>query len=165
MSEESSPRLDQLILKYAGQKTAREIAELSGEPESRVLSRKDELLDAIDILTVDQKRQQLLVKLQVIADEAHEMAQTADHKTAAGLFNSATTAINSSLKQVAALEAKMGGEVQALNEKRVRELLRLVDMTVVKAVDVIADRYDLDHGDLMAVFQEKLVEAAREIEA
>lgn len=165
MSEENSPRLDALILKYAGQKTAREIAELSGESQERVLTRKDELLDAIDILTVDQKRQQLMVKLHQIADEAHEMASTADHKTAAGLFNSATTAINAVLKQVATLESKLGGEVQALNEKRVRELLRLVDATVVKAVDVIADEHDLDHSELMAVFQEKLVEAAREIEA
>lgn len=158
-------RVDNLIWRYIGQKTVREISELTGLKPEEVLRRKNELLDSVDALSIDEKRQRLLIELDGMARDARDRAKDASDEFYAGTVNAATGAIKTMLAELARMQKQDSGKIEALNQLRIRELLRLVDATVARSVREIAATHDLDETELMEVFQGHLVEAARELEA
>lgn len=158
-------RVDELIWKYIGLKSVREIASLTGIKPEEVLRRKNELLDGVDVLSIQQKRQRLLIELDGMARDARERASGASDEFYAGTINASTGAIKTMLSELARQEKQDSGKIEALNQLRIRELLRLVDATVARSVREIASTHDLEEAELMEVFQGHLVEAARELEA
>src|SRR5690625_7746741 len=68
-------RVDALIWKHAGVRPVREIAEMAGVRPDEVLRRKNELLEEVDVLTIQQKRQKLLIELDGIARDARKRAE------------------------------------------------------------------------------------------
>lgn len=158
-------RVDELIWKHIGLKSVREISAMAGIKPEEVLRRKNELLDGIDVLSIQQKRQRLLIELDGMAREMRERARGASDEFAAGMVNASTTNIKTYLQELARMEKADSGKIEALNQLRIRELLRLVDATVARSVREIASTYDLDETELMEIFQGHLVEAARELEA
>lgn len=168
MSEElehiDQDRIDKAIWKSIGVKSVRQIANDTGLKPEEVLRRKNELLDEVDVLSIQQKRQRLLIELDGMARDARKRAEGVIDEYAAGLWNAATSAVKTMLTELARMERQDSGKIEALNNLRIRELLRLIDVTVARAITEIANTHDLEEAELMEVFQGHLVEAARGIE-
>lgn len=157
-------RVDSIIWKHIGLKSVREIAELCGIKPEAVLRRKNELLDEIDVLSIAEKEARILVELDGMARDAREKAQTISSEFYAGTINASVSALKTMLSQLDRLKKQDQGKIEALNQLRVKELLRLVDETVARSVREIAATHDLDETELMEVFQGHLVDAARELD-
>ena len=168
MSEElehiDRDRIDKAIWKSIGIKSVRQIADETGLKPEEVLRRKNELLDEVDVLSIQQKRQRLLIELDGMARDARERAANTVDEFYSGMLNSSVAAIKTMLTELARMERQDSGKIEALNNLRIRELLRLIDVTVARAVTEIANTHDLEEAELMEVFQGHLVEAAREVE-
>lgn len=165
MSGIDDERVSEIIWKHIGLKSVREIAELCGIKPEAVLRRKNELLDEIDVLSIAEKEARILVELDGMARDAREKAQTISSEFYAGTINASVSALKTMLSQLDRLKKQDQGKIEALNQLRVKELLRLVDETVARSVREIAATYDLDETELMDVFQGHLNDAAREIES
>lgn len=163
--EASDDRINQIIWKQAGLKSVREISELTGLKPEEVLRRKNELLEEVDVLSIQQKRQRLVIELEGMARDMRERSHGASDEYAAGMINSANGLIKTMLQEMARMEKQDTGRIEALNQLRVKELLRLVDETVARSVREIAATHDLEETELMEVFQGHLVDAARELES
>lgn len=158
-------RVDEIIWKHIGLKSVREIAELCGIKPEAVLRRKNELLDEIDVLSIAEKEARILVELDGMARDMRERAANTIDEYASGMINSSVAALKTMLSQLDRLKKQDQGKIEALNQLRVKELLRLVDETVARSVREIAATHDLDESELMEVFQGHLVDAARELES
>lgn len=157
-------RVDELIWKHIGLKSVRDIAEMTGLKPEEVLRRKNELLDGIDVLTVREKQARILVELDGMSREMRERARNTVDEFASGMVNSAVAALKTMLQQLDRLQKQDDSAVNALNDLRRRELLKLVDATVQKTLTEIAATYDLEKSKLLEIFQGHLVESARELE-
>lgn len=158
-------RVDEIIWKHIGLKSVREIAELCGIKPEAVLRRKNELLDEIDVLSIAEKEARILVELDGMARDMRERAANTIDEYASGMINSSVAALKTMLSQLDRIKKQDQGKIEALNQLRVKELLRLVDETVARSVREIAATHDLDETELMEVFQGHLVDAARELES
>ncbi len=119
------------------------------------------MLESVDDLTIQQHQQKLMVNLQEMADAAQDDYKNAPMEFKAGILNSAIAATKEVLKQLAAISRQTDDKVVALNNLRVRELLRLMDRVVETGAKKLADDHDLDFDDVMAVFLTRLeIEAA-----
>lgn len=168
MSEEleliDQDRIDKAIWKSIGIKSVRQIANETGLKPEEVLRRKNELLDEVDVLSIQQKRQRLLIELDGMARDSRDRAANTVDEFYSGMLNSSVAAIKTMLTELSRMERQDSGKIEALNNLRIRELLRLIDVTVARAVTEIANTHDLEEAELMGVFQGHLVEAAREVE-
>ena len=158
-------RVDRIIWANIGLKSVREIANLAGLKPEEVLRRKSELLDEIDVLSIAEKEARILVELDGMARDAREKAQTISSEFYAGTINASVSALKTMLSQLDRIKKQDQGKIEALNNLRVKELLRLVDETVARSVREIAATHDLDESKLMEIFQGHLVDAARELES
>lgn len=157
-------RLERLIWKSAGRKSIRKLAEETGLDAAYLLRVRNEMLDSVDDLTVRQKRTKLLVELEEIAEKAREDAEDATYEFKAGLLNSAVAAMKTILVE---LNRTAKGEQEAidrLNQLRINELIRLIELSVAKTFAVISERHDISEEELFDVFQGYLKPAAQEIE-
>lgn len=157
-------RISEIIWRHAGLKPVRDIAEMTGLKPEDVLRRKNELLDGVDVLSIQQKRQRLLIELDGMARDARERASGASDEFYAGTINASTGAIKTMLSELARQEKQDSGKIEALNSLRIRELLKLIDSTVSRAVTEIAATHKLEEAEIMEIFQGHLVEAARELD-
>jgi succinate dehydrogenase/fumarate reductase flavoprotein subunit len=163
---EVDARIERLVFRYAGQKTVREIGELAGITPDQVIRVKQRVFDNIDVLDINQRRAKLMMDLQTIADEAIEAFRNESEAKAKGpLLSAATQAIKSVLAEVRNLEKQSTGEVNALNAKRVEELLRLVDVVVMELIDFVVENTDLEQETLLILVQKLLVKAAQEADS
>src|SRR5690606_38089768 len=141
MSEGLMERLDDrvrgLIWRGMGVESARETAEKVGMKPDEVLRIRKELLDSVDALTVQQKRQKLIVDLQDIAQRVQEDYDSAPWEFKAGLMNSGISAMKTVLVELNRTAKGEQEAVDRLNELRVRELLRLIDVSVSKTFTVL----------------------------
>lgn len=158
-------RVDRIIWANIGLKSVREIANLAGLKPEEVLRRKSELLDEIDVLSIAEKEARILVELDGMARDMRERAANTIDEYASGMINSSVAALKTMLSQLDRLKKQDQGKIEALNQLRVKELLRLVDETVARSVREIAATHGLDESELMEVFQGHLVDAARELES
>lgn len=159
--EVDQDRIDRIIWRHIGLKPVSWIAEQAGVRPDEVLRRKTELLEGIDVLSIQEKRTKLLIELDEVVARARERFETASDEFSAGLLNSAIAGVKTILVELARMEAKDSDAVEKLNNLRIRELMRLVDGTVSATLREIAGTYDLDEAELMEIFQEHLVEEAR----
>lgn len=162
--EDSMDRADKIIMRHIGRKPISEIAKLIGWKPEEVMRRKSELINSIDVLTIQEKRAKILYELDEMAAKAREKAESTIDEYAAGLLNSAAAAMKTVLVELARMEKQDSGAVEKLNQLRVRELMRLVDAVVVSSVREIAATHKLDESELLEVFQEHMVEEARALE-
>lgn len=165
IEEFDQDRIDGIIERNVGVISIREIAAMTNLTPDAVMRRKVELIDSIDVLTIQQKRQKLMVELDGMARDAREKAKNISEEFYAGTINASTGAIKTLLQELARMEKQDSGKIEALNQMRVTELLRLIDETVARSVAEIARTHDLEEKDLMEVFQGHLVEAAQEVES
>src|SRR5690606_13464349 len=161
---EISQRVERIIWKSMGQKSAREVSEETGLTPEKVLAIRKELLERVDDLSIKHLKQKLLVDLQTMADEARDRAARMPDEFYAGAVNASVSAIKAVLVELNRLTKDDDEKIERLNAMRVRELLSLVDRGVVRSAEALAAQYNIDVGDILNVFNEELVEAAKEMD-
>lgn len=162
---EIDSRIEKLIWRSIGRKPVRKMAEETGLPVEMVARIRTELLDGVDELTIDQKRTKLLVDLQDIADTARSDYDSADDTDSGSkLLTVAVGAIKTVLGEMRQIEKSSSGAIDALNQMRIRELMRLIDLTVAKTFAVLSERHGLEEDEMYEIFQGFLKPAAMELQ-
>lgn len=160
--------IDRMLLRKVGVQSTAEIARELGIGPLDVRKRVNELLEDIDVLTVQQERTRLLIELRALVNRATErldqIGTGLSDREFAQVLNSTSQTIRVHLQELDKMESKDDEALKELNRKRVQELLSLVDRTVVLSVGEIAEAYDLKEEDLMGVFSARLLEAAQEMD-
>jgi len=162
---EIDPRIQRIVWKGLGNKSVREMSEETGLSPEEIFAVKRELLGAVDVLTVQEKRQKILIDMEKLAQDALDRAEDSSDEFFAGMMNAARGAMKDMLT---ALNQTAKGEQEAierLNDLRIRELLNLIDRTVSYTLAEIATTYSLEENDLQDIFQKHLKPAAQELEA
>lgn len=158
---DAEQRIQKFVLRHIGKKNAREMAAELGVSPEEILRAKRALLEEIDPLTIQVQKMKLLTKLQELADEAHDRSKSvSDDRNFAGIVNASAGAIDKLLKELNRSAAQDSAAVDALNALRVRELLRLIDVTVDRTLRDIAEEHNLDYEDLQETFNRHLRPAA-----
>ena len=165
VAEVDQDRIDRVIWRGIGVLSVRKIAEEAGIKPEEVLRRKGELLDEIDVLSVAEKRVRIMAELDGMARDARERSARVSDEFASGLLNSSVAAMKTVLGELSRIEKQDQGKIQALNELRRQEILRLIDSAVRKTFSALSAEHGIPEDDMMTLFQESLSEAAREIEA
>lgn len=163
----TSERTRDLIWKRMGVKNAREISKEVGVPVDEVIRIRNEMLDSVDALSVQQERQRLIIELKGIAQDAREAADGSSDEFRAGLYNSSIAAMKTVLVELNRADQKDQEKVNHLNELRKREIIELYVGTVDAGVAEAAEKYGIDADDLFEIFNRHLRETAksREIQA
>lgn len=158
--DEFDERVDAVIWKSVGLKSVRQIAEDLGISPEKVLKRKRELLEEVDVLSIQEKRQKLLIELEGMAQDAREKAERIASEFYAGTINASVSAIKVMLVELNRASKVDDAKVAELNQKRVRELFSLMRDVVEVGVQEVAETYSLGEDELFAIFNRVLVEAA-----
>ena len=159
---EIDERIERIVWRGLGIKSARQIAEEAGISPETVLRVKRELLESVDVLSIQEKRAKLTADLQDIAQRVQDDYDSSPWEFKAGIMNAATSAIDKVLKELARIEKQDTSKVEALNELRVRELLRLMTAVVESGVREVSEEFDLDESRVMDIFNARLVIEAQE---
>ena len=132
------------LWEMVGTRTPKQIADELGLPPAEVVRRTREMLESVDILTIEQQRQKLMIDVGRIARKAEEaFDHSLDERNKSGLLNSAVNAQKEVLRQLEKMEVRNAGAVDALNRMRVAELVRLVETAVVNTLaELVPDRED-----------------------
>lgn len=162
---EIDPRLISQVWQGLGLKPLKQIADETGLSRDQIIRLREEMLSSVDDLTIQQKRQKLIISLEEMAQEARAAFDNADYEFKAGLINASVGALAKVLAELNRMEKADTSKVEALNQMRIRELLRLVDTTVTRTLEDIAELHDLDVDGLFDIFQGHLQPAAREMDA
>lgn len=157
---EISDRIEKMVWKRLGNTPVRKIAEETGLTREQVIAIREELLDSVDELTINQKRQKFLVELEGISQDARKDAENADGRDKGPLYSAAVSAIKTVMSELARMEKTSSQAVDSLNALRIRELVELIREAVDTSVPQIAEQYGLEEADLFAVFNANLQEAA-----
>lgn len=158
-------KIDDYILKWVGRKTISEIAKEVGLTPNECLRRKTELLESIDQLSIQQKRQQALLLLTDMYQETWERAQKMPHEFFAGAINAATGAMKLQLTELTRMERDSEGAVKHLNDLRLLEIKRYIEDVIAISTNQ-AEKMGLvtDKEAFFDLIQENLVVAANGIE-
>lgn len=157
---EIDPRIERIVWRSLGVKSVRQIAEETGLNPEQIFAVKREMLDAVDVLSVQEKRTKILVAMEQLAQDALDRADGASDEFAAGMLNAARGAMKDMLTEFNRASKQDQGAIERLNQLRLREILRLVDTTVQRTLSEIASTHNLNEFDLQAIFQKHLVPAA-----
>jgi uncharacterized protein (DUF433 family) len=154
-------RMDTLIWRHAGVKSARATAEELGIKPEEVLRRRKDLLDSVDDLTIKQAKQKLIADLQGIAQSTKEDYEDAPWEFKSGLMNSSIAAMKAILVELNRADKADEEKVNHLNALRVRELVALIREVVDISVEEIAEKYDLNPDEIYPIFNANMEKAAR----
>lgn len=161
--------IDAEIMSRVGRESTTEIAKRLGMSPHDVKRRVGELLDAVDVLSIQQQRSRLMIQLNEISAQAlsriQEIGSNIDDREYAAVLNASTNAIKVSLAELARMEKADDTKVDALNELRVRELIRLMDRVVNRSVAEVAVTFGVDEQSLLDIFRDNLVACANEMDA
>lgn len=73
-------------------------------------------------------------------------------------------ALKTILGEMRQIEKSNTGAIDALNQMRIRELMRLIDLTVAKTFAVLTERHGLAEDEMYEIFQGFLKPAAMELQ-
>lgn len=158
---EIDPRLVSQVWQGLGLKPLKQIADETGLSRDQIIRLREEMLSSVDDLTIQQKRQKLIMSLEEMAQEARAAFDNADYEFKAGLINASVGAISKVLAELNRMEKADTSKVESLNQMRIRELVNLVREAVDTSVPQIAAQYGIDEEDLFDVFNENLQLAAQ----
>ena len=159
-------RIESYIYKHIGKKSAREMATDLGVNPEEIIRIKNEILNSVDILTLQVQRAKLIRSMQEIADDAKQAAEdVSDERNKAGLYNSSLAAIkelNRSLKDMSKSDDE---KISQLNDLRKREIVAMYISTVDVSVKEVAGQYDISEDALFDIFNKNLEAAAAEMDS
>lgn len=161
---EIDPRLEKIVWRSLGLRSVRQISEETGLAPEQIFAIKREMLDSVDVLTVQEKRTKILVAMEQLAQDALDRADGASDEFAAGMLNAARGAMKDMLTEFNRASKADQGAIEQLNQLRIREILRLVDGTVARTFAEIATTHGIDEDELLSVFQSHLKPMAEELE-
>lgn len=161
---EISDRIEKMVWKRLGNTPVRKIAEETGLTREQVIAIREELLDSVDELTINQKRQKFLVELEGISQDARREAGDADGRDKGPLYSAAVSAIKTVMAELARMEKTSSQAVDSLNALRIRELMRLIDLTVAKTFATLSERHGIEEDEMYEIFQGYLKPVALEIQ-
>lgn len=146
------------LWELVGTRTPKQIADELGLPPAEVVRRTREMLESVDVLTIEQQRQKLMIDVGRMARKAEEAFDNSlDERNKSGLLNSAVNAQKEVLRQLEKMETRNAGAVDALNRMRVAELVRLVETAVV---DTLSEIDPANYDENMKIFYGYLETAA-----
>ena len=147
------------LWELVGTRTPKQIADELGLPPAEVVRRTREMLGSVDVLTIEQQRQKLMIDVGRIARKAEEAFDNSlDERNKSGLLNSAVNAQKEVLRQLEKMEVRNAEAVDALNRMRVAELVRLVETAVV---DTLSELDPANYDENMKIFYGYLEAASR----
>lgn len=158
---EIDPRVERLVWKSLGLKTVRQIAEETGLQPEQIFAIKRDLFESVDVLTVEQKKQKLIVMLEEIAHDTKEDYEKAPFEFKSGLMNSSISAMKTIMVELNRTSKEDQGRIDSLNALRVKELFSLLREVVDTSVIEVAEEHDLDEEELFEVFNRNLAKAAK----
>lgn len=158
-------RIESYIYKHIGKKSAREMATDLGVNPEEIIRIKNEILNSVDILTLQVQRAKLIRSMQEIADDAKKAAEdVSDERNKAGLYNSSLAAIkelNRSLKDMSKADNE---KLTQLKDLRKREILNMYVTTVDASVREIATEFEIPEDAMFEVFNRNLETASIELD-
>lgn len=154
------PRLERAVWKSLGLKSVRQIAQETGLEPEQIFAIKRELLDAVDVLSVNERKMKILVALETLAQDALDRAANASDEFSAGHFNAARGAMKDMLTELNRASKGEQEAIDRLNDLRIRELTSLLFEVVDSTVPLVAERYGLNQDELFEMFNESLNRAA-----
>lgn len=161
---EIDPRLEKIVWRSLGVKSVRQIAEETGLNPEQIFAVKREMLDAVDVLTVQEKKQKLLMTLEEIAQRTQKDYADAPFEFKSGLANSAISSMKTMIVELNRVSKGDQEAVDTLNALRVRELFSLMQEVVEVSVRQVASQHGLDEEELFDVFNGNLAKAAKKRE-
>lgn len=164
VAEIDQDRIDRVIWRGIGVRSVRQIAEEAGIKPEEVLRRKGELLDEIDVLTIQEKKQKMLIQLQQIAQKAQQDYEQSPWETKAGIINNAISAMKLVMTEMNRLEKADNEKVAALNLLRRQEIVNLYVAVVDEGVKRVSEKYSIPEGEMFEVFNTLMVEQATRLE-
>lgn len=159
------PRVEKIIWRGLGTRSVRQMAEDTGLSPEQIFAIKRDLLSAVDVLSVSERKAKLLVMLEEMAHEALDRASNSSDEFSAGHFNAARGAMKDALTELNRQNKGEQEAITALNNLRINELVRLIELSVSKTFAVLSDRHGLSEDEMFEVFHSYLKPAAEEIEA
>ena len=154
-------RIDRLIRKgLMSSKTVRQMAEETSLTPAEVLRKKSEVLEGVDVLTIQEKRALFMMELSDMSREVRERASKSKDEFYAGMINASTANIKLMLGELARMEKADSSKIEALNQKRVAELVSLMREVIDISVVEVAAKYKLEESELFEVFNRRMREAA-----
>lgn len=159
-------RIESYIYKHIGKKSAREMATDLGVNPEEIIRIKNEILNSVDVLTLQVQRAKLMRSMQEIADDAKSAAEdVSDERNKAGLYNSSIAAIKELNRQLSAMSKTDTEQITKLNDLRKREIVAMYISTVDVSVKEVADQYDISEDALFDIFNKNLEAAAAEMDS
>lgn len=163
---EADKRTQRAIWRGMTTKSVRQLADETGLSMEATLRIRNELLDAVDALTIDQRRTKLLVDIQAISDRAREeFESTQDARSKAPLLATAVSAMKVVLNELRNLEKTGNREVEVLNAMRQREIVQVYEEGHMPFIEWLVDEKGLDREELEGKSQVWIMEAARKMDA
>lgn len=157
--------IDQKLINYAGVLTPVQIAEILGIDPQDVAKRTLEVLNSIDIFTVEQMRAKQMIMLNQLIAEALNRLPTASEKAAPALMNATGGNIQRAIKELGEIEARAQENHSKLENAYARRMADIVARSFDRYLGRLGVLYpEIDPTELATGFQETILQIAREID-
>lgn len=149
---EIDPRLISQVWQGLGLKPLKQIADETGLSRDQIIRLREEMLSSVDDLTIQQKRQKLMIELETLSQEARNRAKKMPDEFYSGAVNSAVSAIKAMQAELARLSKADDTRIEELNTLRRREIVRMYVSVVNSGVEEISKTYGIPEDSLFEVF-------------
>lgn len=152
--ELASTRINRLLVDGHGVKSAQVISDETGIPPEDVARRTRELFEAVDVLTIEDKRAKLVLQLESMVGQLSARMAGASDKSISGIANSARSAIGSVLKELADMESRSQVDVTAITQNMGRTLGELLNISLTHLREELKERYGTSDDEIMELVKE-----------
>ena len=157
--------IDRYILRQSGSLSVTEMSKETGLSKEELAERRQKLFDEVSVLSVNQRRTQLIMKLAEGYDEIFKRISSAEDKLVAGMVNAGTNALKVQLKELREMEKQDRSEVEAANRALKEQLLSIVEKAGDRTIGALAERFpELSVDDIEAEFRANVLQVAREFD-
>lgn len=158
---DSLSSIDEKLIRYAGVKTPAEISELTGVPAEDVARRIYDILNSIDLLSIEQMRAKAMITLLGFIAEIDERKETAVDRNFAAMANAAGGNLARVLKELEDMEKRTKLDIEAINQRRAHELVSMIERSVDRSIGELTARFpELDAVEIEATFRKHLTALA-----
>lgn len=155
--------IDETLIRYAGVKSPQEISDLTGIPAEDVLRRIHEVLNSIDILSIEQMRAKMVIMLLGFIAEIDARRDAAVDRNFAAMANAVGGNISRVLKELEDTEKRTKLDIEAINRRRAHELVEMLEKTYDKSIGELAAMFpQADLPEIETIFRKNLMILAAE---
>lgn len=158
-------KVDSLLIRYYGNKSAEEIEELTGIPAMDVAKRTLEVLGKRDPLGEDARVQVLIIRLETMAEEIQKRLPEMSDRNVSAAVNSASGALGRVLKELREVRKESKIDVTAISETMGRILAELINIPIQHLRDELKERYATDDDEIDSIVEDGIRMAYDELES